>query len=75
MPISSLTAAYRAIFVIVVVVVVEVIGAPRILSDPEVHRFSDCDNDNDNECAYFATPGLRLSGRDGAITRQEVSYR
>ena len=32
----------------VVVVVIEVIVAPRILLHPEAHRFSDYDYDNDN---------------------------
>ena len=39
---------YSAIFV--VVVVIEVILAPRTLSHPKVHGFSDYDNDNDNDC-------------------------
>ena len=35
---------------VVSVVVVEIIVAPRILSQPKLHRFSDYDNDNDNDC-------------------------
>ena len=45
---NSMT-TYSAIFVVVVVVVIEVIVTPRILSDLKVHRFSDYDNDYDND--------------------------
>jgi len=33
----------------VVVVVIELIVAPRIFSHPRMHRFSDYDFDNDND--------------------------
>ena len=35
--------------VVVVVVVIEVIGAPPILPHAKLHRFSDYDHDNDND--------------------------
>jgi hypothetical protein len=35
--------------VVVVVVVIDVIVAPRILSHPKSHRFFDYDHDNDND--------------------------
>ena len=60
-PGASIT-AYSGVFVVVVVVVVviEIIVVPRILSHPEVHRFSDYDydydndNDNDNEVEHIS---------------------
>jgi hypothetical protein len=41
--------------VVVVVVVIEVIVAPRILSQADLQRLSDYDydNDNDNDCVVF----------------------
>jgi hypothetical protein len=46
---SQLGNAFRVVVVVVVVVDVEIIGAPRILSHSKWHRLYDYDNDNDND--------------------------
>jgi len=54
---------------VVVVVVIEVIVAPRFLSRAKLHRFSDYDYDNDNDNDTRALPWAGMCDSVGVATQ------